>query len=204
MSRRTVRLPAEYAGTHLPTDRLPEVALFGRSNAGKSTLINRIAGVQGLAHVAKTPGKTRYRHFFRLGRLLYLVDLPGYGYGAVSRSERETWTSIVEDYLRDRPAVVAGILVVDARRFITDLDLDLVRWWKERGVGELFHVAAKADKLNQSELAALRAEFPRAYDCAPERCFIVTLKNPEAVDALRGELFRVAAASVHLSSSSTP
>ncbi len=174
-----------YAGTRLPCDGLPEIVLFGRSNAGKSMLINRLAHNAGLARVAKAPGKTRYRHFFRFGDLFYLVDLPGYGFSSVSKTEKASWGKLVDDSIKDRPTLAGGILVVDARRPSTELDHDLVQWWQAKAARTLFIVASKADKLTHQEVTTLRDELPRLYEIAEDRWYIVSKDSSSAVDALR-------------------
>ncbi|MBI2841698.1 MAG: ribosome biogenesis GTP-binding protein YsxC [Acidobacteria bacterium] len=182
---------AEYAGTDLPRDGLPEIALFGRSNAGKSTLINMIAGTRGLAHVGKTPGKTRYRYFFRLDRRMYLVDLPGYGYSEASIRERGTWERLIRDYVSGRAALVAGVLVVDARRCDTPLDRELATWWSQER-REMFVVATKADKLNQSDAAKLGRDLRDVYGAPADRVFVVSPQAHRTVDRLRHMLFEFA------------
>ena len=102
-----------------PKERVPEVALLGRSNVGKSTLLNALVGRRRLAHTSRTPGKTRLAHFYRVeraGRRLRLVDLPGYGFARVSRDERARWRALVEGYLGARADLRVAVLLVDARR----------------------------------------------------------------------------------------
>src|SRR5215472_1217422 len=99
-----------------PKDGLPEVAFLGRSNVGKSSLLNALAGVDGLARVSRQPGRTRLVNFFRYGDELYLTDLPGYGYARVSESVRKGWEALVRAYLEGRDALKLCVLLVDARR----------------------------------------------------------------------------------------
>jgi GTP-binding protein len=156
-----------------PRDGLPEVAFLGRSNAGKSSLLNALAGRRELARVSATPGKTRALHFFYIERLddadrphaLLFVDLPGYGFARVAKSERAAWQALVEGYLEGRAPLRAAVLIQDARRDASDDELDLVAWLAEREVPVLV-AAAKADKLKhgarEERLRALRRAYGRS------------------------------------------
>lgn len=141
-----------------PTQGWPEVALMGRSNAGKSTLLNALLGRRA-AHVSATPGRTRRIHFFYVRRWL-LVDLPGFGYADVPLDVRQTFSAAVDRYLRERQPLLAAILIQDIRRDPEEEELMLRRWAAARNV--LFLVAAnKADKLSRTAAAA-RVEALRA------------------------------------------
>lgn len=147
-----------------PRDRLPEVACVGRSNVGKSSLINSLLNRKGLAKVSGTPGKTRVLNFFRVStsepvlKHFYLVDLPGYGYAKVSRSVREEWGPMIERYLSGRSELRSVIMLVDARG-TQRLDETTFAWLTGLGLSPIV-VATKIDKLNQSQraknLAAIR------------------------------------------------
>lgn len=183
---------SEYIGCDPPRDGLPEIALFGRSNVGKSTLINVVAGRRGLAHVGKTPGKTRFHHFYRINGRLYLVDLPGYGYSAAPASEHASWERLVRGYVENRSTLVAGILVVDARHFDSPLDRQLVSWWRSQRK-ELLVVATKTDKLGQRERRRLAGEILSLYEPSPEDFFAVSPSDGAVVEKLRAQLLRRAA-----------
>ncbi len=141
--------PGEY-----PTDGLPEVAVMGRSNAGKSSFINALTGRRQLARTSGRPGKTRRLHFYRLDDAAYLVDLPGYGYAAVAKSERATWRPMVEAYLRgSREPIRGAILVADLRRGVEREELELLRWLDSEGIpGKL--VFTKRDRVRPGQVAA--------------------------------------------------
>jgi GTP-binding protein len=147
-------LTAEYvtaaAGREgFPRPELPEVAFLGRSNVGKSSLLNRLMGRRRLAHTSRTPGKTRLLHFYRVqrgGEGVCLVDLPGYGFAKVSRAERRRWRTLVEAYLEDRTTLRACVLLQDLRRDVTDDERDLLAWLDERGVQSIVALT-KIDKL---------------------------------------------------------
>ncbi len=137
-----------------PTADLPEVAFAGRSNVGKSSLINTLAGTEGLARTSRTPGRTRLLNWFRIdpmkGKPLYFVDLPGYGYAAVDRGMRESWRPLMERYLSDRPALRAVVLLIDIRRGPEDEELDFAPWLMERGI-TVIPVITKVDKLGKAQ-----------------------------------------------------
>jgi GTP-binding protein len=143
------------APAQFPADVGAEVAFAGRSNAGKSSAINAIAQRQGLAHTSKTPGRTRLLNFFELLPSRRLVDLPGYGYAKGPAAERAAWQPLI-DALRTRTSLKGLFVIVDARRGITDADVDLFEW---AGPSLAVHVLlAKADKLNRAESAAALRE----------------------------------------------
>jgi GTP-binding protein len=144
-----------------PSDRLPEIAFLGRSNVGKSSLINALTGKKGLAFTSNTPGRTQTINFYRVDGAFYLVDLPGYGYARVPPGHQLEWKKLIEQYLENRDTLKLSCLILDPRRGWMDKDLDLKRWLEYRGRQYLV-VATKIDKLNQSEqehgLRAIRQE----------------------------------------------
>lgn len=134
----------------LPPDRCVEVAIAGRSNAGKSSALNVLLNRRRLARVSKTPGRTQAIHFFSLGGARYLVDLPGYGYAAVAREHRERWDELLSLYLLDRASLRGLVLTCDARRSLGELDHQLLRWFA--GTRKPVHVLlTKADKLSAAQ-----------------------------------------------------
>lgn len=134
-----------------PRDSLPEVAFLGRSNVGKSSLINSLLGVRGLARTSGTPGRTQALNFFLINDRFRFVDLPGYGYARVPQVVRAAWGKIVTNYLAKRSQLVLSIHIVDSRHEPTKLDLQL-REWLEHHTKPLITVATKSDKLSQNEL----------------------------------------------------
>jgi GTP-binding protein len=135
-----------------PADGLPEVAVLGRSNVGKSSFINALLGRKKLARTSRTPGKTRRVHFYRIDDAMYLVDLPGYGYAAVGREERASWRPMVEAYLRgDRAPLVGAILLVDLRRGCQREEIELLEWLDHEQIPSKL-VFTKRDKLKPSQL----------------------------------------------------
>ena len=144
-----------------PSDGLPEVAFLGRSNVGKSSLINALVGRKGLAFTSNTPGRTQTINFYRIDGAFYFADLPGYGYARVPVSHKLAWKELIEHYLTTRDTLRLSCLILDARRGWMDNDLDLKRWLEDRGRQYLV-ISTKTDKLNQSEqergLRAVRKE----------------------------------------------
>ena len=133
-------------------DGLPQFAFAGRSNVGKSSVINRLAGRKNLAYVGASPGKTTQINYFLVDKGAYLVDLPGYGYAKVSQSEKERWAKLMETYFQEgADAITAGVLIVDIRHKPTENDLTMHRWFRESGCPEIV-VANKLDKLKKSQV----------------------------------------------------
>ena len=140
-----------FAESQWPRGGLPEVAFLGRSNVGKSSLINSLLNVRGLARTSNTPGRTQALNFFLINRRFHFVDLPGYGYARVPRDVRESWGQLVTGYLAKREPLVLSIQIVDSRHEPTSLDLQLREWLLAEGKPFLT-VATKSDKLSQNEL----------------------------------------------------
>lgn len=153
----------------LPPDTGLEVAFAGRSNSGKSSALNLIAGQRALARISKTPGRTQQINFFDLGVQRFLVDLPGYGYAKVSESVRRHWQRVLQDYLAQRQALTGLILLMDVRRPLTELDLQMLDWCHHRSLPS--HILlTKADKLSRGRAgvvlmqtaATLKQDYPGA------------------------------------------
>ena len=145
----------------LPVPELPEVAFAGRSNVGKSSLINALTGHNTLARISRTPGRTQQINFFCLGNRLMLVDLPGYGYARASKNRIRDWTRMVEDYLGDRANLRRLCLLIDARHGLTASDRDMVAMLDIAAVSYQL-VLTKADKV-KSSAAALATELGRDF-----------------------------------------
>lgn len=131
-------------------DGLPQFAFAGRSNVGKSSVINRLLGRKNLAYVGSSPGKTTQVNYFRVDGRVYLVDLPGYGYAKVSKAEKERWSRLMESYFQEAH-ITAGVLIVDVRHKPTANDLTMHSWFRETGCPEIV-VANKLDKLKKSQI----------------------------------------------------
>ena len=138
-----------------PTDDVPEIAFVGRSNAGKSSTLNRLVGRRTLARVSKTPGRTQLINFFSSNIGARLVDLPGYGYAKASRKQQAVWNTSVDQYLNKRTNLIAIVLVTDARHALQPFDMDMLRWIETRKLFLLL-LLNKADKLKQREKEAVK------------------------------------------------
>jgi GTP-binding protein len=153
----------------LPADSGAEIAFAGRSNAGKSSAINALTRHKRLAFVSKTPGRTQTINFFDCGENRRLVDLPGYGYAAVSQHERAHWGALISSYLQQRASLRGLVIIVDARRALTPLDHELLGWYTPSGQPVLV-LLTKADKLGRQQAAvqlrstqaALTSRYPAA------------------------------------------
>ena len=133
-------------------DGLPQFAFAGRSNVGKSSVINRLLGRKNLAYVGATPGKTTQVNYFLVDKRAYLVDLPGYGYAKVSRAEKERWGRLMESYFQEEAErITVGVLIVDIRHKPTADDVTMHNWFRESGCPEIV-IANKLDKLKKSQV----------------------------------------------------
>ena len=134
-----------------PRDQLPQVVFAGRSNVGKSSVINCLLGRKNFARVGNSPGKTTHINYFKVDNQLYLVDLPGYGYAGVSQAERARWGRLIEQWFQDPSLMTLGIQIVDARHKPTADDCTMIECFKQSGKPFIV-VANKLDKLKKSEI----------------------------------------------------
>lgn len=151
-------LPATFvrgvaASKDLPAARLPEICVCGRSNVGKSSMLNVLFGIRGLARVSRTPGRTREMNFFSIGGRYHLVDLPGYGYARAPASSKGQWGGLVRGYLDEREQLVGILQLVDARHEPSAQDREMLEWLAESGRAARI-VATKIDKLGRMERAS--------------------------------------------------
>jgi GTP-binding protein len=184
-------LAAELAATaarpeDFPKTRLAEIALLGRSNVGKSSLLNRLAQRRQLARTSADPGKTRLVHFYRIERperALLLVDLPGYGWARVPKSERAGWKALVESYLTGRERLRGAVLLQDLRRDWGEDEALLAAWLAERALPVLL-VLTKADKLGAAERARRLRSLTAQARVPAGRCITTSSQTGEGVEAL--------------------
>ncbi len=186
-----IRFTAEFVTSAFALDGCPrwkraEVALAGRSNVGKSSLLNALAGVKGLARTSKTPGRTRCLNFFAVGDTLALCDLPGFGYAKMSHDEAAKIASMMHEYIHGRVNLAAIAILIDCRRGPQQDELDLAAMAADRGI-EVIPVATKCDKLRRSERAAALKRFD-AMRVAPIFC---SATSGEGIDALRRRILAV-------------
>lgn len=150
-----------------PSNRLPEIAFAGKSNVGKSSVINRILNRKNFARVGDKPGKTIHVNYFTIDRTCYFVDLPGYGYAKVSQAEKDRWGKLMEDYFA-AGRIDLGVLIVDARHAPTNNDITMARWFLDCDCPFVV-VANKLDKLKKSEiipnLQTIREDLELPEDC---------------------------------------
>ncbi len=133
-----------------PRDGLPQIAFAGRSNVGKSSVINRLLNRKNLARVGSAPGKTTHINYFNIDGKLYFVDLPGYGYAKVSKQERARWGKLIEQWFADTSLLTLGVQIVDLRHKPTADDCNMVRWFMDSGKPFVV-VANKHDKIKKSQ-----------------------------------------------------
>ncbi|MFT3884133.1 MAG: ribosome biogenesis GTP-binding protein YihA/YsxC [Flavobacteriales bacterium] len=192
-------LRAEHLGSgreakHWPKPTLPEYAFIGRSNVGKSSLINMLCGINKLARVSNTPGRTRNVEHFRVegtltsGQPWMLADLPGYGFAKVAQSERAAWQRMIHTYLRERENLQCVFVLVDSRLEPQRNDLDMIQWLGEEGIPFVI-VFTKADKLKQpsliSNIALFKRTMKKTWDRLPE-LFISSSGTRKGRDELLG------------------
>ena len=172
-----------------PIDGYPEVAFVGRSNVGKSSLINSITNRKKLAKVSGTPGRTRLVNFFFVNDEFYLVDLPGYGYAKVSKTEKQGWGKIIEDYLHGREPLKRVVLLVDCRHKPTADDVIMYEWIIHYGY-EVVVVATKSDKISNNEKFKCEKIIRETLKLKPENKLIFfSSLNKKGVEQLNDEIF---------------
>lgn len=152
---------------NFPKKEFPEIAFAGKSNVGKSSVINRILQRKGFARVGDKPGKTIHVNYFTVDKKCYFVDLPGYGYAKVSQAEKQRWGKLMEDYFASN-RIDLGVFVVDARHAPTNNDITMARWFMDSACPFVV-VANKLDKLKKSQIASnlqtIRADLELPEDC---------------------------------------
>lgn len=172
-----------------PIDNRVEIAFVGRSNVGKSSIINSLTNRKKLAKVSGTPGKTRLVNFFLINDDFYLVDLPGYGYAKVSKQEKDSWGKTVEMYLNDREQLKRVVLLVDSRHKPTGDDIMMHEWIKHFGYDEIV-VATKSDKLTRNELKKNEKVIKETLKLgADDKLYFFSSLNKEGKDTLIDNLF---------------
>jgi GTP-binding protein len=179
---------------HLPHADVPEVAFAGRSNVGKSSLINAVTGRAKLARASTEPGRTRELNFFRVGDQLRLVDMPGYGYAKAGKADIKRWTGLVRDYLRGRAALKRVVLLIDARHGLKPHDKEVMDALDTAAVNYQL-VLTKADKLKPTEAeavaAATRAVIAKRPAAHPE-IIVTSAETGAGIEQLRAEIAALA------------
>jgi len=187
----------------LPTETLPEIAFIGRSNVGKSSLVNALTGRRMLARTSNTPGRTQQINFFDLGGRLMLVDLPGYGYASASKGAVKAWTALVRHYLTERASLRRACLLIDARRGITETDRPTMALCDEAALSYQI-VLTKIDAVRSAELgeivAVVAGEMQRRRAAHPE-LHLTSAEKRLGIAALRATLAGFAAGASEVESS---
>ncbi len=177
--------------SEFPPPNLPEIAIVGRSNVGKSSLINALVGQDGLARTSRTPGRTRLVNWFQIDapKPFHFVDLPGYGFAQVSLAMKESWRPLIEAYLAERKSLAGVMLLIDIRRGVGDEELDFVPWLQEREIPVVVALT-KADKLPKNKRTLEVLKIKRELGLAKPPIATSTLsKDAGNIDALwRGVL----------------
>ena len=178
----------------LPAADRPEIAFAGRSNVGKSSLINALARHKHLARASNTPGRTQELNFFAPAEGgLYLIDMPGYGFAEAPKEKVKAWTALIKDYLRGRPTLVRVFLLIDARHGLKQIDRDIMALLDTSAVSYQV-VLTKADKINPSELAAVFKETEKAlvkHTAAFPKIIATSSEKGEGIAELRGAIARL-------------
>lgn len=177
----------------LPQDNLPEIALVGRSNVGKSSLINKVVNRKNLAKSSSTPGKTRMLNYYLINGEWYMVDLPGYGFARVSKAEREKWGKLIERYLSRREPLRGVIQLLDIRHPPSENDI-LMKDWLTHVELPILLVATKADKVSRNEKQKNLTVIRKTLNLGPEqKPILFSAESGEGVDEVKAALEEILA-----------
>lgn len=180
---------AVYDPEKLPKDGMPQIAMVGRSNVGKSTLINSVLRRKKLAHVSQTPGKTRAVQFYEVNGRFYVVDLPGYGFAKVSKTEREAWGALVQGYLESDSPIARLFLLLDVRRDPSTEDQQMREWLESAGIAWSV-VLTKCDKLSNNKRNNQKRAIAKALGLEPADLFESSAQTGRGLEELRSEIVR--------------
>lgn len=178
----------------LPDATLPEIAFAGRSNVGKSSLINALTGRKSLARTSRTPGRTQQLNFFDVSGRFILVDMPGYGYASVSKTQKEAWQVLIRDYLRGRPSLRCVFVLVDSRHGVKDSDREMMKLLDECAAPYRI-VLTKADEIKQSErdhAARAAAAIIKQHAAGHPQPVFTSAHGKEGLDELRDIILKAA------------
>ncbi len=186
---------AKYVASYFNADDIPgtgypEIAFAGRSNVGKSTLINKILNRRKIAQVSKTPGKTKALNYFEINGKYYFVDLPGYGFARVPKPEREAWGKLIEGYLRDSKALRGLVHIIDCRRGVMETDWTLIEYISyihnelEKDIGVIY-VLSKADKLKSKARTEIYKNVLNELQCDPRQLIFSSATSGQGIPEIR-------------------
>jgi len=185
-------LTSAFRANQYPPPDMPEIAFAGKSNVGKSSLINILVNRKGLARTSSRPGRTQSINFFTMGKSLYLVDLPGYGFARVPLKIKKSWQSMVETYLRERSNLKAVVVILDIRREVSSGDTDLLSWLKHYGINAI-PVLTKADKLSRQKARTRAHTITRKLtDVSPIGPILFSAKTRQGREEIWDKIRRVA------------
>jgi GTP-binding protein len=172
-----------------PPSSLPELAVVGRSNVGKSSLINALVQQDGLARTSRTPGRTRLVNWFEVDKKFHLVDLPGYGYAEVNKDMKDSWRPLIETYLAKREALAGVLLLIDVRRGVQEEELDFIPWLAERAIPVVVALT-KSDKLakHKRSLEVMKAKKELGLKRDP---IAVSVQTAEGIDDMWRALLKL-------------
>jgi GTP-binding protein len=170
-----------------PPSNLRQVAIAGRSNVGKSSLLNAVVGRKRIARVSGTPGKTREINFYSIDDRFFLVDLPGYGFARAPESVREAWKKLIEAYLSDNERLLGLVLLLDARRGVQELDRQLLGYLEANDIPVLV-VLTKIDKLNRSGQARALASVMKELELPADQVLATSARTGQGVETLQESL----------------
>jgi GTP-binding protein len=178
---------AAYKPDDFPRDQRPQFAMVGRSNVGKSSLINAVLNRKGIARVSQTPGKTQAVHFYLINEKFYLVDLPGYGYAKVPKTMVREWGELVRGYLQSAEALRLIFLLMDIRRTPGEHDRLMHEWASSLDIDERV-VLTKSDKLSNNQLSTQRREIATELDVDPEILIPASAVTKKGIEDIRREI----------------
>jgi GTP-binding protein len=173
--------------SQLPPPTLPEIAFAGRSNVGKSSLMNTLVGRKSLVKISSRPGKTQGLNFFEVTGSVYLVDLPGYGYAKVAKGMQDHWQSLITSYLENRTALCCVVVIIDLRHGVKEYDAQLLGWLRERNIPFL-PVYTKADKLSGNERVKNARILDAGHTLSPEQRILFSAVTGQGKDELERAL----------------
>ena len=176
-----------YQPGDVPRDQRPQFAMVGRSNVGKSSLINAVLNRKGIARVSQTPGKTQAIHFYLINEQFHIVDLPGYGYAKVPKSMMKSWGELVRGYLDEADALRLIFLLLDVRRTPGEHDLQMHAWAQSAGI-DFKVVLTKSDKLSNNELAKQRSLIAGELEVDPSDLITFSAVTKKGIDQVRREI----------------
>jgi len=179
---------AAYSSEDFPRDKRPQFAFVGRSNVGKSSLLNAVVNRKKVARVSQTPGKTQAVQFYLVNERFYLVDLPGYGYAKVSKTIMKSWGELVRGYLDTSEDLRLIFLLLDSRRSPGEHDLQMHNWARSAGIDEKV-VLTKSDKLSNQELVKSRQRLAAGLEVDPSQLIAASTVTKKGIDEIRREMF---------------